>query len=115
MIAAADRLRKAGFAVAILSDQTDWLDRLDRRDHFFAAFDRIFNSYHLGIGKRDPAIFRRVTNAMDTDPQAALFIDDNADNVRRAEQQGLSGHLFRDVDSCLDLLHGFLEKAGKLP
>ena len=115
MIAAVERMRKAGFAVAILSDQTDWLDRLDRRDHFFAVFDRVFNSYHLGIGKRDPAIFPRVTSAMHTVPQAALFIDDNADNVRRAEEEGLTGHLFRDVDSCLDLLHGLLGKAEKTP
>ena len=45
-------LRRGGFLTAILSDQTDWLDRLEARHHFFGHFDRVFNSYHLGKGKR---------------------------------------------------------------
>ena len=45
---------------AILSDQTHWLDDLDRRHHFTAGFDRVYNSYHQGKGKRDQTLFTEV-------------------------------------------------------
>ncbi len=38
MIDAAARLRRGGMQVGIISDQTNWLDELDRRDGFFALF-----------------------------------------------------------------------------
>ena len=49
-----DRLREEEYRVGILSDQTDWLEKLDARDHFFRHFDRIFNSYHLVAGQAQP-------------------------------------------------------------
>ncbi len=53
-------LRRRGYFVGILSDQTQWLDELDARDHFFAEFNVVFNSYHLGRGKKDPQVFDEV-------------------------------------------------------
>ena len=83
------RLRDAGFTTGILSDQTDWLDALDARYHFFADFDRIYNSYYLGRGKRDPATFRQVVDDLGLAPAAVLFVDDDAGNVERARAAGL--------------------------
>ena len=51
------RLRSLGYVTGILSDQTDWLDRLDASQHFYRCFDRVYNSYRLGKGKRDPSVF----------------------------------------------------------
>ena len=82
------RLRDAGFTTGILSDQTDWLDALDARYHFFADFDRIYNSYYLGRGKRDPATFRQVADDLGLEPAAVLLIDDDAGNVERARAAG---------------------------
>ena len=83
------RLRDAGFTTGILSDQTDWLDALDARYHFFADFDRIYNSYYLSRGKRDPATFRQVVDDLGLAPGAVLFVDDDAGNVERARAAGL--------------------------
>jgi putative hydrolase of the HAD superfamily len=83
------RLRHAGFITGILSDQTDWLDALDARDHFFAAFDHIYNSYYLGRGKRDSATFRQVADDLGLEPAELLFVDDDAGNVERARAAGL--------------------------
>lgn len=91
-----DELRTHGYRTAILSDQTDWLERLDARDHLFSHFDRIFNSYHLGRGKRDPDTFTAVVEALGVRAAQAIFIDDNPDNVHRAQQQGLHGLLYTD-------------------
>ena len=91
-----DRLREEGYRVGILSDQTDWLEKLDARDHFFRHFDRIFNSYHLGLGKRNPRLFRMVACRMGVKPEQVLFIDDSPGNVERARSVGMQGLVFEN-------------------
>lgn len=96
MLAAVHALRQQGITVAILSDQTDWLERLDRRDGFLAAFDNVFNSYRLGKGKRDPSAFDDAVRALGVAPHEALLVDDLPENVARAAARGLRTILFRD-------------------
>ncbi len=101
MIDAVRSLRRHGTVVAMLSDQTDWLERLDARDRFFPEFDRVFNSYRLGKGKRDASVFDDVVRALGTAPGETLFVDDNAGNVARARSRGLAAVLFRTEESFL--------------
>ncbi|MHB1402402.1 MAG: HAD family hydrolase [Thiobacillus sp.] len=82
-------LRGRGLACAILSDQTDWLDRLDRRDDFYREFDRVYNSYRLGKSKREPSLFDEVVADLALRPGEALFLDDDPGNVERARSRGL--------------------------
>jgi putative hydrolase of the HAD superfamily len=96
MLAAVRALRQRGIKVAILSDQTDWLEWLDRRDGFFAAFDQLFNSYRLGKGKRDPSAFDDAVRALGVAPHEALLVDDMPGNVARAAARGLQTILFQD-------------------
>lgn len=96
MLHLVDALRGFGYRTAILSDQTDWLLRLEKRDHFFSHFDRIFNSYDLGRGKRDAFLFDEVIAALSVKPSQAIFIDDNPENVRRAISRGLCGVYYED-------------------
>jgi putative hydrolase of the HAD superfamily len=94
-------LRQRGYFVGILSDQTQWLDELDARDHFFAEFNVVFNSYHLGRGKKDPQVFDEVAERLGVLPSEILFIDDNDGHIERAKSRGLQTILFRDKDSFL--------------
>lgn len=96
MFAAVRALRQRGITVAIMSDQTDWLEWLDRRDGFSAAFDQVFNSYRLGKGKRDPSAFDDAVRALGVAPREALLVDDLPGNVARAAARGLRTILFRD-------------------
>lgn len=105
MFTAVQALRQRGFIVAILSDQTDWLDRLEARDHFFGLFDRVYNSYHLGKGKRDPSIFTDVVQDLGIEPAEALFIDDNSGHVERARSKGLQAFVFTGGRECLEELN----------
>lgn len=82
-------LRSRGLACAILSDQTDWLDRLDRRDDFYREFDRVYCSYRLGKSKREPSLFDEVVADLALRPGEALFLDDDPGNVERARSRGL--------------------------
>ena len=101
MIEAVRSLMEQGITVAILSDQTDWLERLNRRDNFMASFDRVYNSYRLGKGKRDPSLFDDVVCSLGLAPGEALFVDDLPGNVARAAARGLRTILFRDEVSFL--------------
>lgn len=101
MLAAVRALRRRGYRVAILSDQTDWLERLNDRDRFFPEFERVFNSYRLGKGKRDPTLFDDVVEALGVAPCEALFIDDNPGHVQRAVSRGLPSILFTGEEQCL--------------
>lgn len=84
----ADALKDQGIRTGILSDQTDWLDILNERDDFFRRFGVVFNSYHIGDSKRNPAFFATIAKTLAVLPQAILFIDDNAGNCERARQSG---------------------------
>jgi putative hydrolase of the HAD superfamily len=98
MIRRVQDLKQKGFFVGILSDQTDWLDELDLKYHFFKYFDQVFNSYHLHKSKRDPAWFSEICAEIGFAPQEVLFIDDNGGNIKRAAGRGLRTIHFQDED-----------------
>lgn len=108
MLAAVRRLRRQGIRCALLSDQTDWLDRLERRDGFFREFDRIYNSYRIGKSKRDASLFDDVVAKLDLPAQKVVFIDDTLGHVERARARGLRAIHFVDTDQCLDTLGGLV-------
>jgi HAD superfamily hydrolase (TIGR01509 family) len=89
MLSAADTLRNRGMRVAMLSDQTNWLDEINERTLLFRHFDRVFNSFHVHKSKRDATIFGDVCSELGTLPEKTLFIDDNINHINRARHQGL--------------------------
>lgn len=98
MIEVANELRTHGLTLGILSDQTDWLEELDRKYRFFRHFDSIFNSFRLHKSKKDPSLFSDVAKAMGRVPGEVLFIDDSADNVERASCQGMKSVHYQDME-----------------
>ncbi len=111
MIAAVDRLKSRGFLVAMLSDQTNWLDELDRETLLSRHFDKVFNSFKLHKSKRDASIFQDVCSDLGVKTGEALFIDDNINHIRRAEGAGLQTIHFTTFDDFEKRLCGFLEPA----
>jgi putative hydrolase of the HAD superfamily len=93
------KLKQASIRVALLSDQTKWLDEFAKKHGFCQLFERIFNSYYLGMCKRDLALFDYVVAEMRVKPEEALLIDDNQGNIERAKQRGLQGILFQTRES----------------
>jgi len=86
------------YRLAILSDQTNWLDEFDSRHGFFKLFERVYNSYHLGKGKGDITVFAEVCADFGEEPQNVLFVDDNAGHIERAKKSGLKVCHFDNVD-----------------
>ena len=91
MMELVEELNTRGYVTGILSDQTQWLDKLDEQYRFYKSFDHIFNSYYLGKGKQDPTLFADVAAVLGLPPAEILFIDDDAGNVDRARASGYQG------------------------
>ncbi len=108
LIAMVQDLRKRGFVVGILSDQTDWLEELDQKYHFLRYFDPVFNSFRLHKGKNDPSLFLDVSKILGIDPEEILFVDDNSENIKRASSKGWRTILFRDPEGLKEELGNFL-------
>lgn len=104
MVQIVGALRKNGLFVSILSDQTNWLDELDARDHFCTFFDAVFNSYYMGKAKSDSSIFSDVATMLGTEHQKCLFIDDNIGNIKRANETGFSTILFEGAEPLAENL-----------
>jgi putative hydrolase of the HAD superfamily len=107
MLTHADRIRTGGRNVCILSDQTDWLDELDRRSPFFGHFDRVFNSYLMHKSKRDASVFTDVCRELALGPEEVLFVDDNINNINRAAGAGLRTVHFTDLAAFVAAMNCF--------
>jgi len=101
MIEQVQQLHEQGYVTGILSDQTDWLDSLNNKYHFYDVFDPVFNSYYRGKGKQDPSLFTDVATELGMSPGEILFIDDDAGNVARARDMGMQALQFVDKESFL--------------
>jgi len=99
------QLRAHGLIVCILSDQTDWLDKLDEYNNFYNLFDHIFNSFYMGKSKRDPVLFDDIVDKLGLSPEEILFIDDYHGHIERAQSKGIKTHLFIDKDRLFKELH----------
>lgn len=71
-------------------------------------FNKVYSSYHLAKGKRDPSVFDDVVSDLDCFPPQVLFVDDDPDNVKRARWRGLKAVLFLNEDQCMDDLEATL-------
>jgi len=94
MLELVERLRGLGLRTAILSDQTDWLARLNERHGFFKYFDKVYNSFNHAMSKREPAFFQLALEDLGARPERTLFVDDNSGNVVRARALGLRAILY---------------------
>ena len=94
------KLKQNGMCLAILSDQTNWLDELNYRRGFFRWFDHVFNSYHMGKSKKEITIFEDVLSHMGVQAGQALFVDDHESHVERANGMGLN-RISERISRCL--------------
>ena len=99
MIDLVKKLKSKNMIVGILSDQIDVLDKLNERFDFFKWFDHVFNSYHMGKGKRDASLFDDIAGFLKTQSGRILFIDDDPGHVERARQKGWQAILYTDAES----------------
>ncbi len=113
MIERVRQWRAQGIITAILSDQMHWLDALEKRDRFFGEFDHVYNSYHLGKGKRDPGLFDDITRQLALPPAGILLVDDIRGNVERARAAGWQAIHYVDKAPFLETIDTLLPSGNR--
>lgn len=104
-----ENMRIAGLFVAILSDQTNWLDEINEKSPFYHHFDHIFNSFRIKKSKRDVSVFSYICTEIGFKPYEVIFVDDNAEHIKRANAVGLKTIHFRDVGGFSEEISRFIK------
>ena len=99
-------LRKRGLKVAILSDQTDWLEDLDRKNPFLWLFDVVHNSFRTGRVKAEDRAYVDLMTDLGLEGPEILFIDDRPANLDRAAKFGIQTVLCEDPKAAEKEIRG---------
>jgi HAD superfamily hydrolase (TIGR01509 family) len=100
------RLRDS-YRVALVTNGTDRVETELAALGIDGDFDAIFNSWRIGFAKPDRRIFEYVTAALDVDPTACVFIDDNAAKLEGAREIGMRVVHYTGYDSLVEKLRLF--------
>ncbi len=95
VIALIEELGASDRRLALLSNIPEELAaHYEARHSWFDHFRVRGFSCRIGHAKPDPDAYRWCLDALGTEPDRVLFVDDRPENVRAAEAIGLAGHLF---------------------
>ncbi len=87
------------YVVACLTNTEVEVGQFNRDRGLYRPFDRAFLSTELGVGKPDPAVFRRVLADLRCAPHEVVFTDDNPVNTEGAKTVGMHAIHYRDFES----------------
>lgn len=107
------RLQRDGMRLALLTNNVKEFGAT-WRSTFPAAelFHVIVDSSEVGMRKPDPRIYELTCEQLGVAPTAAVFIDDNLDNIDAAAALGIATVLFSDPVDSLAALDEILERRG---
>jgi 2-haloacid dehalogenase len=95
----------AGMVELVEEPDEFWTPFRQSQAHVFDRFRDIVVSGTERLVKPDPAIYRLAVTRFGVPAEAAIFVDDRAENVAGAESIGMRGHLFRDASTLRAELH----------
>jgi putative hydrolase of the HAD superfamily len=101
MVRWARRLRRGGWATAVLSNMPrELLAPIERRFRWLAEFAPRVYSCQVGWNKPEPEIFALCLSRLGLEARETLFLDDHPGNVAAARRQGLQVVEFRSPGQC---------------
>ena len=88
---------KEKFQIVILSDNyRENINYISKRYNFKEFAENEFYSFEFGITKSDKKLFLEVLNKLNVKAEECIFIDDDKNNVRNANDLGISGIIFEN-------------------
>lgn len=100
-------LAAGGTRLALLSNAGPDFGSYMRHGPLRDYFEAFFVSGELGLIKPDPAIYERALSDLGVAAPDTVFVDNREDNVRGAQELGITGHVFTtpaDLRSFLNSL-----------
>lgn len=89
-----ERLKSNGVRVFVLSNISKYFAEHSKEVPILSLFERCVFSAVCGFTKPSREIFEYVSKECEMIPSETLFIDDNASNIKGAEDYGITGYLF---------------------
>jgi len=110
-------LKRDGLAVALLTNNVkEFGDAWRAMFPVDELFEVVVDSSAVGIRKPDERIYRLTCERIGVEPAAAIFVDDNRDNVEAAQGVGMAAVHFReDPWGALTAVDAILERRGTRP
>ena len=106
-------LRAAGLKLGLLTNNVKEFGDTWRSTFPVDAFDAVVDSSEVGMRKPDPRVYLLICERLATPPDAAVFVDDNADNVAAARELGMEVvHFGGDPLVALAELDAILARRG---
>jgi putative hydrolase of the HAD superfamily len=100
------KLLKNNYSIGCLSNTNAChINHLNQQSDFLSLFDHRFYSHEIGFIKPNPLAYHHVLKHINISPEQVLFIDDNPDNVRAANDigmQALYAKGFRNVRRLIE-------------
>ena len=90
------KLKIRGYKVAILSNSIAPHAEFNHQVGIYDEFPIRILSHEVGVRKPDPEIYRLALKELGIEPQEAIYVDDNDDNVEAARKLGMSAIKYED-------------------
>jgi len=94
----ADKLKKKGYKIAILSDQWQVSQELFVTNKIRKKFDVVIVSSEVGIRKPDPKIYKLTLKKLKLPAKQTVFIDNQKWNIIPAKKLGMKTILYKGFD-----------------
>ena len=103
-------LKERGYKVYILSNWSEPVYEANKDTHlrFLKDVDGEIMSYREGMIKPDREIYQLLCDSFGINPAEAVFLDDNAANVKAAEEFGLHAIHFKNYEQAKEELERYL-------
>ena len=90
---------KGKYQLILLSDHVkEWMQYIEQINHDIDLFDKKIFSYEIGSVKPDKQTFKTVLNRVQIIADETLFVDDHEINIKRAEEEGINGIIFKNAE-----------------
>lgn len=100
---------KTSCTTAVLSNYSEILrEKITKTWQIGDAFDHLIISSEVGFKKPSPEIYQIALEKTGCQPGEAVFIDDFIENIEAAQQLGLHGIHFQNVEQALNELDNYL-------
>lgn len=106
VVGAVRAARGAGVRTGLISNS--WGTSIYDPEALEGMFDTVVISGDVGLHKPQPEIYRLAAERLGVEPDECVFVDDLRENVRGAEEVGMTAVLHRDTEETVSRLEELL-------
>jgi HAD superfamily hydrolase (TIGR01509 family) len=68
------------------------------KSRLLEVFDDVFSAETIGLTKKDPESYRKISDMLGLTPDEVIFVDDSQENVSAAKTAGMNGVVYREFE-----------------